>query len=141
MRQNDYKFLTIKLSTNGTFHHFLTCSYSCLHAPRLYCCGAEPCVFFAGSPVLLHDFQMYYLHQLVQSRLYAEESPLVDCYQCLHTFCLSLQLDCLHTQVGGVGRRDQYNYGKSTTAIYLMCVNCHAIQCCGHFRTVCPYMV
>ena len=52
-----------------------------------------------GSPILVHDLQMFYLHQLVQSRLYVEENPLVDCYQCLHTFCLALQLDCLNTQV------------------------------------------
>jgi hypothetical protein len=50
-------------------------------------------------PVLLHEHQKLYLHQLVQSRLYSEDTPLRDCYQCLHGFCLSLQLDCLHSQV------------------------------------------
>ncbi|XP_031550485.1 mediator of RNA polymerase II transcription subunit 14-like [Actinia tenebrosa] len=47
---------------------------------------------------LVHDLQINYIHQLVQSRLFQEESPLVDLYNCLHTFCLSLQLQVLHFQ-------------------------------------------
>ena len=53
----------------------------------------------AERPVLIHELQKVYLHQLVQSRLFTEEAPLTDCYQCLHSFCLALQLDCLYSQV------------------------------------------
>ena len=51
-----------------------------------------------GSPVLLHEQQRAYLHQLVQSRLCAEDGTLADLYSTLHYFCLALQLDCLHAQ-------------------------------------------
>lgn len=50
------------------------------------------------KPVLLHEHQKLYLHQLIQSRLYSEDKPLQDSYECIHSFCLSLQLDCLHSQ-------------------------------------------
>ena len=51
------------------------------------------------KPVLLQEQQKLYLHQLIQSRLYSEDRPLQDCYECIHSFCLALQLDCLHSQV------------------------------------------
>ncbi len=60
---------------------------------------ATPWFISTGSPVLVHEFQKVYLHQLIQSRLCADSAPLLDAYQCLHSFCLSLQLDCLHSQV------------------------------------------
>lgn len=44
-----------------------------------------------------------YLHQLVQSRLCSEDGSLHDLFVTLHHFCLSLQLDCLHAEVGVVG--------------------------------------
>jgi mediator of RNA polymerase II transcription subunit 14 len=47
---------------------------------------------------LVHPLQLNYVHQLVQSRLCESEQPLVDLYCCLHSFCLSLQLEVLQTQ-------------------------------------------
>ena len=63
----------------------------------------SPCGYAAfsspGKPVLLHECQRLYLHRLLQSRLFGGDAPLLDCYQLLHTFCLNLKLDCLHSQV------------------------------------------
>lgn len=47
---------------------------------------------------LVHSMQVNYIHELVQSRLFADEKPLQDMYTCLHSFCLSLQLEVLHSQ-------------------------------------------
>ncbi|KAG9485631.1 hypothetical protein GDO78_008622 [Eleutherodactylus coqui] len=47
---------------------------------------------------LVHSMQISFIHQLVQSRLFADEKPLQDMYTCLHSFCLSLQLEVLHSQ-------------------------------------------
>uniref|UniRef100_A0A8B9LPT3 Mediator of RNA polymerase II transcription subunit 14 n=1 Tax=Astyanax mexicanus TaxID=7994 RepID=A0A8B9LPT3_ASTMX len=47
---------------------------------------------------LVHSMQVNYIHELVQSRLFADEKPLQDMYSCLHSFCLSLQLEVLHSQ-------------------------------------------
>ncbi|KAL7881567.1 hypothetical protein AOLI_G00084150 [Acnodon oligacanthus] len=47
---------------------------------------------------LVHSMQVNYIHELVQSRLFADEKPLQDMYNCLHSFCLSLQLEVLHSQ-------------------------------------------
>ncbi|XP_073472425.1 mediator of RNA polymerase II transcription subunit 14 isoform X2 [Aquarana catesbeiana] len=47
---------------------------------------------------LVHSMQIHFIHQLVQSRLFADEKPLQDMYTCLHSFCLSLQLEVLHSQ-------------------------------------------
>ena len=66
----------------------------------------------ANRPVLLHKHQKLYLHQLVQSRLYSEDTPLQDCYQCLHSFCLSLQLDSLHSQATQLGSEVYGGYIK-----------------------------
>lgn len=52
-----------------------------------------------GGPPLCHSQQTRYLTQLAQSHLVAAESPLVQVFSVLHTFCLSLVLDCLHSQV------------------------------------------
>ena len=35
----------------------------------------------------MFSLQVQYIHQLVQSRLFAEESPLVDLYKCLRILC------------------------------------------------------
>lgn len=64
------------------------------------------------KPVLLHEHQKLYLHQLIQSRLYSEENPLKDCYECLHSFCLSLQLDCLHSQANQLSSNVYGTYMK-----------------------------
>ncbi|XP_065644409.1 mediator of RNA polymerase II transcription subunit 14 isoform X2 [Hydra vulgaris] len=47
---------------------------------------------------LVHELQINYIHQVVQSRLMIEDNPLVDLYNTLHHFCLSLQLEVFHTQ-------------------------------------------
>ncbi|XP_031658127.1 mediator of RNA polymerase II transcription subunit 14-like [Oncorhynchus kisutch] len=47
---------------------------------------------------LVHSMQVNFIHELVQSRLFADEKPLQDMYSCLHSFCLSLQLEVLHSQ-------------------------------------------
>ncbi|TSL16056.1 Mediator of RNA polymerase II transcription subunit 14 [Bagarius yarrelli] len=47
---------------------------------------------------LVHSMQVNFIHELVQSRLCADEKPLQDMYNCLHSFCLSLQLEVLHSQ-------------------------------------------
>ena len=52
-----------------------------------------------GGPPLCHSQQTRYLTQLAQSHLVAAEAPLAHVFTVLHTFCLSLVLDCLHTQV------------------------------------------
>lgn len=78
------------------------------------------------KPVLLHDHQKLFLHQLVQSRLYSEEQPLKDCYECLHSFCLALQLDCLHSQAnqlstdvyGGYMKVEEYVYPHHLKIVY-----------------------
>ena len=80
----------------------------------------------AGTPVLLHQHQKLYLHQLIQSRLYTEDQPLKDCYQCLHAFCLALQLDCLHSQAvqlsndvyGGYIKVEEYSHAHHLKVIY-----------------------
>lgn len=48
---------------------------------------------------LVHSLQVNYIHQLVQSRLFGDDKPLVDMYNVLHTFCQSLQLEVLYSQV------------------------------------------
>ncbi|XP_065056096.1 mediator of RNA polymerase II transcription subunit 14-like [Rhopilema esculentum] len=50
-----------------------------------------------GKP-LVHNLQIQYIHQLLQSRLMAGTDPFLDVYDCLHYFTMSLQLEVLHTQ-------------------------------------------
>ena len=45
------------------------------------------------------NIQVEYLHTLVQSRLVDTDTPLQELYIVLHTFCQSLQLEVLHSQV------------------------------------------
>ncbi|XP_076370105.1 mediator complex subunit 14 isoform X1 [Tachypleus tridentatus] len=47
---------------------------------------------------LIHSLQVNYIHQLIQSRLIDNSRPLLDVYTILHSFCLSLQLEVLHSQ-------------------------------------------
>ncbi|XP_054168688.1 mediator of RNA polymerase II transcription subunit 14-like [Oppia nitens] len=51
-----------------------------------------------GGKDLVHPMQVMYLLHLVQSRLTDNSNPLVDAYNTLHSFCLSLQLEVLHAQ-------------------------------------------
>nr|XP_012805899.2 mediator of RNA polymerase II transcription subunit 14 [Jaculus jaculus] len=69
---------------------------------------------------LVHSIQINFIHQLVQSRLFADEKPLQDMYNCLHSFCLSLQLEVLHSQTlmlirerwGDLVQVERYHAGK-----------------------------
>ncbi|XP_053165860.1 mediator of RNA polymerase II transcription subunit 14 isoform X3 [Hemicordylus capensis] len=69
---------------------------------------------------LVHSMQISFIHQLVQSRLFADEKPLQDMYNCLHSFCLSLQLEVLHSQTlmlirerwGDLVQVERYHTGK-----------------------------
>ncbi|CAG2161554.1 unnamed protein product [Oppiella nova] len=47
---------------------------------------------------LVHPLQIMFLQHLVQSRLTDNSRPLIDAYNTLHSFCLSLQLEVLQTQ-------------------------------------------
>lgn len=47
---------------------------------------------------LVHPLQINYIHELVQSRLFANDRPLDDLFNLLHSFCLSLQLEVLFAQ-------------------------------------------
>ncbi|XP_015775975.1 PREDICTED: mediator of RNA polymerase II transcription subunit 14-like [Acropora digitifera] len=75
---------------------------------------------------LVHTLQTQYIHQLVQSRMFVEEDPLVDLYKCLHSFCLSLQLQVLHFQAkqlirerwGENVRIEEYSIGKKLVISY-----------------------
>ena len=51
-----------------------------------------------GGKSLVHGMQVHYIHQIAQSRIMVEDDPLIDLYNTLHYFCLSLQLEVLHTQ-------------------------------------------
>ncbi|XP_064413391.1 mediator of RNA polymerase II transcription subunit 14 isoform X2 [Latimeria chalumnae] len=72
---------------------------------------------------LVHSMQINFIHQLVQSRLFADEKPLQDMYNCLHSFCLSLQLEVLHSQAqmlirerwGDLVKVERYLPGKCLT--------------------------
>ncbi|KAM4788956.1 mediator of RNA polymerase II transcription subunit 14 [Cyanocitta cristata] len=69
---------------------------------------------------LVHSMQINFIHQLVQSRLFADEKPLQDMYNCLHSFCLALQLEVLHSQTlmlirerwGDLVQVERYHAGK-----------------------------
>uniref|UniRef100_A0A8B9T8P0 Mediator of RNA polymerase II transcription subunit 14 n=1 Tax=Anas platyrhynchos TaxID=8839 RepID=A0A8B9T8P0_ANAPL len=69
---------------------------------------------------LVHSMQINFIHQLVQSRLFADEKPLQDMYSCLHSFCLALQLEVLHSQTlmlirerwGDLVQVERYHAGK-----------------------------
>ena len=76
--------------------------------------------------VLLHEHQRLFLHQVLQSRLYSEDTPLQDCYKALHSFCLALQLDCLNSQAqqlcsdvyGGYMKVEEYLPGHHLKIVY-----------------------
>ncbi|CAG2112067.1 unnamed protein product, partial [Medioppia subpectinata] len=51
-----------------------------------------------GGKDLVHALQIMFLQHLVQSRLTDNSRPLIDVYNLLHSFCLSLQLEVLQTQ-------------------------------------------
>jgi len=51
-----------------------------------------------GVKDLVPPLQIFYLQNLIQSRLADNPKPLVEAYNILHSFCLSLQLEVLHIQ-------------------------------------------
>ncbi|XP_025098562.1 mediator of RNA polymerase II transcription subunit 14-like isoform X2 [Pomacea canaliculata] len=75
---------------------------------------------------LVHSMQVHYIHQLVQSRLLDTDKPLLDLYRVLHSFCLSLQLEVLHSQTQRLMRErlgdcifiDQYMLSKNLVISY-----------------------
>lgn len=75
---------------------------------------------------LVHSLQVNYIHRLVQSRLLDNEKPLHDLYRMLHSFCLSLQLEVLHSQIqrlvrerlGDSVRVEEYTAGKCLFVSY-----------------------
>ncbi|CAB4003964.1 mediator of RNA polymerase II transcription subunit 14-like [Paramuricea clavata] len=76
--------------------------------------------------MLVHGLQVQYIHQLAQSRLFTEESPLIDMYNCLHSFCSLLQLEVLHSQAQRLVRErwsesvkmENYVVGQKLTISY-----------------------
>ncbi|XP_076466284.1 mediator of RNA polymerase II transcription subunit 14-like isoform X3 [Babylonia areolata] len=75
---------------------------------------------------LVHSMQVHYIHQLAQSRLLENDKPLHDLYRLLHSFCLSLQLEVLHSQTQRLMRErlgdsiavEQYMLSKSLVISY-----------------------
>ncbi|XP_033637879.1 mediator of RNA polymerase II transcription subunit 14-like [Asterias rubens] len=75
---------------------------------------------------LVHPMQINYIHQLLQSRLFGDENTLKDMYNCLHSFCQSLQLEVLHSQAQRLIRErwgehvmiDKYTPGQLLTLAY-----------------------
>ena len=51
-----------------------------------------------GGKDLVHPLQIMFLQGLIQSRLTDNSKPLIDAYNTLHSFCLSLQLEVLQAQ-------------------------------------------
>lgn len=52
----------------------------------------------SGVKDLVLPLQIFYLQNLIQSRLTDNTKPLIEAYNILHSFCLSLQLEVLHIQ-------------------------------------------
>ncbi|XP_022095205.1 mediator of RNA polymerase II transcription subunit 14-like [Acanthaster planci] len=75
---------------------------------------------------LVHPMQINYIHQLLQSRLFGDENTLQDMYNCLHSFCQSLQLEVLHSQAQRLIRErwgehvmiEKYTAGQCLTLAY-----------------------
>lgn len=75
---------------------------------------------------LVHSLQVQYIHQLIQSRLVDNPKPLHELYNCLHSFCLSLQLEVIHSQLvrlcrerlGDFIRVEEYRPGQNLVLQY-----------------------
>ncbi|KAM7302775.1 mediator of RNA polymerase II transcription subunit 14 isoform X1 [Ixodes scapularis] len=75
---------------------------------------------------LVHSLQIQFIHQLIQSRLVDNPKPLHELYNCLHSFCLSLQLEVIHSQLarlcrerlGDFVRVDEYRPGQNLVVQY-----------------------
>ncbi|XP_070537690.1 mediator of RNA polymerase II transcription subunit 14-like isoform X2 [Ptychodera flava] len=83
---------------------------------------------------LVHSVQVNYIHQLIQSRLFDDDKQLLDLYNCLHSFCQSLQLEVLHSQAQRLIRErwgehlmiSKYTAGQNLTLDYWRAQNYHA---------------
>nr|CAB3263726.1 mediator of RNA polymerase II transcription subunit 14-like [Phallusia mammillata] len=79
-----------------------------------------------NGKALVHSIQVNYIHELVQSRLVANDKPLVDLFNILHFFCLSLKLEVLQAQAdrlmklrwGKFIQIDEYQAGQKLTLSY-----------------------
>ncbi|XP_014680674.1 PREDICTED: mediator of RNA polymerase II transcription subunit 14-like [Priapulus caudatus] len=75
---------------------------------------------------LVHPLQIHYIHQLLQSRMIDNSQPLHDLYNCLHSFCQSLQLEVLNFQadklmqerLGASIRIAEYTPGRCLSVTY-----------------------
>ncbi|XP_064090575.1 mediator of RNA polymerase II transcription subunit 14-like [Macrobrachium nipponense] len=78
-----------------------------------------------GKP-LVHQMQIAFIHQLVQSRIQDNPNPLHETYMVLHAFCQALQLEVLCVQTKKLLedrldyhiRIEEYLQGKSLTLTY-----------------------
>ncbi|KAJ8030696.1 Mediator of RNA polymerase II transcription subunit 14 [Holothuria leucospilota] len=93
---------------------------------------------------LVHPMQVTYIHQLVQSRLFGDDKPLLDMYSCLHTFCQSLQLEVLHSQAQRLVRErwgehvmvEKYIPGQSLPLAYWRAQNLNSTKKQEHYKVV-----
>lgn len=75
---------------------------------------------------LVHPFQVRYIQDLIQTRLFENSRPLFDAYNVLHSFCLSLQLEVLNAQTHRLSRErladfiriEEYLAGKRLSIVY-----------------------
>ncbi|XP_037511801.1 mediator of RNA polymerase II transcription subunit 14 [Rhipicephalus sanguineus] len=75
---------------------------------------------------LVHPLQVQFIHQLIQARLVDNPKPLHELYTCLHSFCLSLQLEVIHSQLvrlcrerlGDFVRVEEYRAGQNLVVQY-----------------------
>ncbi|CAK8696395.1 mediator of RNA polymerase II transcription subunit 14-like [Clavelina lepadiformis] len=97
-----------------------------------------------GGKPLVHNSQINYVHELVQSRLLACVEPLCDLYNVLHTFCLSLQLEVLQAQAtrllnmswGKFIHIDEYLPGQRMTISYWR-INPYVVRKSPMLITIC----
>ena len=72
---------------------------------------------------LVHHEHLQFLHNLCQSRIYKSEKPICDLYNCLHSFCISLQLEVLASQTNKLRNerwRDYLNITKYEEGVKLI---------------------
>ena len=75
---------------------------------------------------LVHPLQVNWLKDFVQTRIIDNNRPLLDAYNILHSFCLSLQLEVLQVQTFRLMRDrlvdfiriDEYQLGKKLSIVY-----------------------
>ncbi|KAI1285965.1 Mediator of RNA polymerase II transcription subunit 14 [Halotydeus destructor] len=75
---------------------------------------------------LVNQYQKNYIRDLIQSRLIENNDPLIDAFNVLHSFCLSLQLEVLQAQsrrliverLGDFIKIEQYDPGRLLSLLY-----------------------